>query len=85
MNCQPFCRFFQGSVIKVHTEIKLSETPSDRLIEIVEEVLETGLLPMSVEQKMYTLLHTNEIDETEMAMIDQLIEALTNGDINAIA
>lgn len=56
-----------------------------QLVEIVEHVLETGLLPMAIERKMYTLLHTKEIDEAEMVMIDQLIDALANGEVNAIA
>lgn len=56
-----------------------------QLVEVVEHILATGLLPMSVERKMQKLLDKNSIGEMEMAAIDQLIEALRNGSVQPIA
>jgi len=56
-----------------------------QLIDMMTQVLETGLLPMAVERKMHKLLDSREISEAEMVVIDRLIEALTRGDVQAIA
>jgi hypothetical protein len=56
-----------------------------QLIEIINEVLETGELSMSVERRLQTLLNSRDINETEMHVIDELIDALSTGKIQAIA
>ncbi|MBF2028969.1 MAG: hypothetical protein IGS48_19780 [Oscillatoriales cyanobacterium C42_A2020_001] len=59
--------------------------PDMQLIEIMTQVLETGLLPMAVERKIHRLLDSKEISEAEMMLIDQFIDALAQGDVQAIA
>lgn len=56
-----------------------------KLVEVVDQVLKTGVMPMAVERRMYELMARNEFDPTEVAAIEQLLEALTNGSIQAIA
>jgi len=56
-----------------------------QLVELMTEVLETGLMPMATERKMQALLKSKTMNEVEMQMIDQLIDALTAGKIQAIA
>ncbi|NJP11430.1 MAG: hypothetical protein HC866_19725 [Leptolyngbyaceae cyanobacterium RU_5_1] len=56
-----------------------------QLIEVVNQVLETGVLPVAVERKMQKLLRTEEFDETEIAAVDRLIDALMRGAIQSTA
>lgn len=56
-----------------------------QLAEIVEEVLTTGVLPLAVERRMQKLLNRPAFDESEMVMIDRLLEALTSGMIHPVA
>lgn len=56
-----------------------------QLIDLMTEVLETGLMPMAVERKMYSLLRSKDMSEMEMRVMDELIDALTSGKIQAIA
>lgn len=56
-----------------------------QLIEIITEVLETGLMPMAVERRMHQLLDSGHLNETEMQVVDQLIDALSTGKIQPVA
>lgn len=56
-----------------------------QLIEIMTQVLETGLLPMAVERKIHRLLDRKEMSEAEMLLIDRFIDALAQGEVQAIA
>lgn len=56
-----------------------------QLIEVVEQVLEAGVLPMAVERKLYQLLESSQFDTKEMAAIERLIEAMMNGMIQPVA
>ncbi len=56
-----------------------------QLIETITQVLETGLLPMAVERKLLNLLDSKEMSEAEIVLIDRLIEALAQGEVQAIA
>ncbi len=55
------------------------------LPEIIEEVLQTGVLSMRVERQMHRLLKTCPMDEQSIGAIDQLMEALGKGTIQPIA
>ncbi len=55
------------------------------LAEIIEEVLQTGVLSMQVERQMHRLLKTCPMDEQSVSAIDQLIEALGQGAIQPVA
>ncbi len=55
-----------------------------QLVEIMTEVLETGLLSMAVERRLRSLL-TAPLSAAEMQITDQLLDALTSGRIQAIA
>lgn len=59
--------------------------PDMQLIEIMTQVLETGLLPMAVERKIHRLLDRKEMSEAEMLLIDRFIDALAQGEVQAIA
>lgn len=56
-----------------------------QLIEIMTEVLETGLMPMTTERRMQSLLKSRAITDQEMQLIDQFIDALVTGKIQPIA
>lgn len=55
-----------------------------QLVEIVKRVLETGELPMSLERQMQTLIQGRDLNNAEIAAIDQLIEAITSGAIRSV-
>lgn len=55
------------------------------LAEMIEEVLQTGVLSMQVERQMHRLLKTCPMDEQSVSAIDQLIEALGQGVIQPVA
>lgn len=56
-----------------------------KLVEIVQEVLTTGEMPMSLERKICKLLNTQEFSEPEIAAIDELLEALYSGSVRPVA
>ncbi|MDX2239767.1 MAG: hypothetical protein NW224_03685 [Leptolyngbyaceae cyanobacterium bins.302] len=60
-----------------------------QLVEIIREVLETGMISMSVERKMYQLLDSRsfaqDFSEMERRCVDQLLEAMQMGRIQPIA
>jgi hypothetical protein len=56
-----------------------------QLVEVVEQVLEAGVLPMSVERKLYQMLEGNQFSANEMAAIERLIEAMMSGRVHPIA
>lgn len=56
-----------------------------QLIEIIREALETGVLTMSAERKLYKLLNSRNFDEMEVHFVDQMIDALRTGRIQSIA
>lgn len=56
-----------------------------QLVHLVKQVLETGVLPMSVERCINRLLASTEFSDLELAAIDELLNALTNGMIRPIA
>ncbi len=55
-----------------------------QLLELVNTVLKTGELPMTLERHMHGLLDRHEFDEKEIAAIDQLIDALCRGTIRSV-
>lgn len=57
---------------------------SMQLLDLVDEILKTGELPMSLERHMNGLLNRHEFNETEIAAIDQLIDALCRGTIRSV-
>lgn len=56
-----------------------------QLIEVVEQVLESGVLPMSVERKLYQLLESSQFNAKEMAAVERLIEAMMSGMVQPVA
>jgi FixJ family two-component response regulator len=57
-----------------------------QLADVVEQILETGLLPMAVERQMHKLLKTQEmINPMEAEIIEKLIYGLMSGTIRPIA
>ncbi|GAB4330586.1 MAG: hypothetical protein OHK0047_17970 [Leptolyngbyaceae cyanobacterium] len=56
-----------------------------QLVEVVDQVLETGVLPMAVERKLYQLLEGSQFDAKEMAAVERLMEAMMNGMIQPVA
>lgn len=56
-----------------------------QLIEIIQEVLRTGQLPVSLEKQLQVLLGSADLSETEMTAINQLLEALCCGTIRSVA
>jgi hypothetical protein len=55
-----------------------------QLVEIMTEVLETGLMSMAAERQLRSLLNA-PLSEVEMQVTDQFIDALTSGRIQPIA
>jgi len=55
------------------------------LLDLVQTILETGQLPMSLERQFHALLRSQKFNETELAAIDQLLKALCDGQIQPIA
>ena len=55
-----------------------------QLLELVDTVLTTGELSVSLERHMHGLLKVHDFDETEIAAIDQLIDALCRGTIRSV-
>ncbi|MGQ9873134.1 hypothetical protein [Leptodesmis sp.] len=56
-----------------------------QLVEVVEQVLEAGVLPMAVERNLYQLLEDSQADAKEMAAIERFMEAMINGMIQPVA
>jgi hypothetical protein len=56
-----------------------------QIVEVVEQVLEAGVLPMAVERKLHHLLEGNQFSAKEMAAIERLIDAMMNGKIHPVA
>ncbi len=56
-----------------------------QLVDMVEHVLQTGVLPMTVEREMQQLLKQAELDDVAMQAIEDLLNALTKGLIRPIA
>ncbi|UBF25628.1 hypothetical protein K9N68_29355 [Kovacikia minuta CCNUW1] len=56
-----------------------------KLVEMIQEVLQTGVLPMRTERQMQRLLASCPMDEQSIAAIDQLIDALCQGTIQSVA
>lgn len=56
-----------------------------QLIEVVEQVLEAGVLPMAVERKLYQLLESSQFNAKEIAAIEQLLEAMMSGAVQPVA
>lgn len=54
------------------------------LIDIVQQILKSGELPMNLERQLHQLLTSRDFDETEIAAIDQLIEAMSDGTIRSV-
>ncbi len=55
------------------------------LIDTIQQVLETGLLPLSTERHLYHQLKLTHLTDVELQAIERLLEGLTNGSIQAIA
>lgn len=56
-----------------------------QLVEIVEQVLEAGVLPMAVERKLHKLVESSQFNAKEMAAVERLIDAMMNGLIQPVA
>lgn len=56
-----------------------------QLVDVVEQVLQTGILPLPVEREMYKLLNRTELDDVEMQALETLLNALTSGLIRPTA
>lgn len=56
-----------------------------QLIELVEQILETGVLPMHIERTLQKVMGSREFNAYEMAVVDRLLEALIHGHIQPIA
>ncbi|MGI0487170.1 hypothetical protein ACN4EK_17145 [Pantanalinema rosaneae CENA516] len=56
-----------------------------QLVHLIKQVLDTGVLPMSVERGINRLLASTEFSDTELAAIDELLNALATGMIRPIA
>ncbi len=56
-----------------------------KLTDIIQNVLQTGVLPMQVERQMQRLVAAGALDESSLTAIDQLIEALCQGKIQSVA
>lgn len=54
------------------------------LIDVINEVLTTGILPLAVERQLHQLLQTQQCNETDLIAIDQLIEALCTGSVRSV-
>ncbi|MGA7933489.1 MAG: hypothetical protein WCA35_08070 [Kovacikia sp.] len=55
-----------------------------QIVEIVQQVLKTGELPMSLERQMQNCLVGKELNKAEMEAIDQLIDAICKGKIRSV-
>lgn len=55
-----------------------------QLVEIMTEVLETGLMSMAAERRLRSLLNA-PLSEVEMLVTDQFIDALISGGIQPIS
>ncbi len=55
------------------------------LVALIAEVLDSGMLSMAAERKIQTLLKSAQIDTTEIDIIDEFLEALRTGKVQAIA
>lgn len=57
-----------------------------QLIETIKQVLETGVLSMTVEREIYAMLNSRQsVSEIERRLIEQLMEALQTGRVHPIA
>ena len=56
-----------------------------QLIELLQQVLETKRLPRRLERQIQEALRFGELNEAEMTLLDQLIDALASGAIQCIA
>jgi hypothetical protein len=60
--------------------------PDMQLIETIKQVLETGVLSMTVEREIYAMLNSRQsVSETEQRLVEQLMEALQTGRVHPIA
>ena len=60
--------------------------PDMQLIETIKQVLETGVLSMTVEREIYAMLNSRQsVSEIERRLIEQLMEALQTGRVHPIA
>ncbi len=55
------------------------------LVALIAEVLDSGMLSMAAERKIQALLKSAQIDTTEIDIIDEFLEALRTGKVQAIA
>lgn len=59
-----------------------------QLVELIQQILHTGTLPMATERQLQRLLQATTIetlDDQTICVIDQLIESLCCGHIRPIA
>lgn len=56
-----------------------------QLVETIQEILAAGVLPLALERQIHQLLKKQTFSETEVAAVDQLIEALCNGLVRSVA
>ena len=67
-----------------HIENDQGEPAMQLLVEIITEVLATGVMPMAIERRMHQLLdksHLQEMNEGDIVVIEAFIEALRHGRI----
>lgn len=56
-----------------------------QLIDLILNILDSGVLTMAAERRMQHLLKTTELQMTEVTLMEQLIDALNSGKVRAIA
>ncbi len=56
-----------------------------QLIDLILNVLDSGVLTMAAERRMQQLLKTTALQMTEVTLLEQLIDALNTGKVRAIA
>ena len=56
-----------------------------QLIDLILNVLDSGVLTMAAERRMQQLLKTTSLQMTEVTLMEQLIDALNTGKVRAIA
>ena len=72
-------------VSKSHTVYNSQELATMQLIDLILNVLDSGVLTMAAERRMQQLLKTTALQMTEVTLLEQLIDALNTGKVRAIA
>ncbi len=55
------------------------------LIDTIDQVLQTGVLPIATEHHLYRKMRSQDLTDAEVGAIEQLLEGLTSGTIQSVA